>query len=99
MAHWLFVAFFNKKLFFIGEPIMPTDEEILKRDKEILTHIQHRYDEEERRFQTVDSKISSMIAVLIMIFTIQGSLFTNILSNMDKLNISLMILFIISLVL
>ena len=34
-----------------------------------------------------------------MIFTIQGSLFTNILSNMDKINISLMILFIISLVL
>ena len=45
---------------------MSTDDEILKRDKEILTHIQHRYDEEERRFQTVDSKISSMIAVLIM---------------------------------
>ena len=40
---------------------MSTDDEILKRDKEILTHIQHRYDEEERRFQTVDSKISSMI--------------------------------------
>lgn len=75
---------------------MSTDDETLKRDKEILTHIQHRYDEEERRFQTVDSKISSMIAVLIMIFTIQGSLFTNILSNMVKINISLMILFIIS---
>ena len=27
---------------------MSTDDEILKRDKEILTHIQHRYDEEER---------------------------------------------------
>lgn len=78
---------------------MSTDDETLKRDKEILTHIQHRYDEEERRFQTVDSKISSMIAVLIMIFTIQGSLFTNILSNMDKLNISILVLFIISLVL
>lgn len=78
---------------------MSTDDETLQRDKEILTHIQHRYDEEERRFQTVDSKISSMIAVLIMIFTIQGSLFTNILSNMDKLNISIIVLFIISLVL
>ncbi|WP_407422091.1 hypothetical protein [Methanobrevibacter sp.] len=78
---------------------MPTDDETLKRDREILTHIQHRYDEEERRFQTVDSKISSMIAVLIMIFTIQGSLFTNILSNMDKLNIFIIVLFIISLVL
>ena len=66
---------------------MPTDDEILKRDKEILTHIQHRYDEEERRFQTADSKISSMIAVLIMIFTIQESLFTNILSNMDKISL------------
>lgn len=74
------------------------DEETLKRDKEILTHIQHRYEEEERRFQTVDSKISSMIAVLIMIFTIQGSLFTNILSNIDKLQLILIILFIISLV-
>ena len=30
------------------------EKEIL-RDKEILKHIQHRYDEEERRFQTVDS--------------------------------------------
>ena len=98
-AHLVFVAFFNKTFFFIGEPTMSTDDETLKRDKEILTHIQHRYDEEERRFQTVDSKISSMIAVLIMIFTIQGSLFTNILSNMDKLNISILVLFIISLVL
>lgn len=78
---------------------MPTDEETLKRDREILTHIQHRYDEEERRFQTVDSKISSMIAVLIMIFTIQGSLFTNILSNIGKLDICLIVLFIVSLLL
>ena len=38
---------------------MPTVEETLRRDKEILIHIQHRYDEEERRFQTVDSKIRS----------------------------------------
>lgn len=75
------------------------EDKTLKRDKIILTHIQHRYDEEERRFQTVDSKISSMIAVLIMIFTIQGSLFTNILSNMDKINICLIVLFSISLVL
>ena len=61
------------------------EKEIL-RDKEILKHIQHRYDEEERRFQTVDSKINSMIAVLAMIFTIQSSLFTNILSNTDKIS-------------
>lgn len=73
------------------------DDETLKRDREILTHIQHRYDEEERRFQTVDSKISSMIAVLAMIFTIQSSLFTNILSNTNKISISVIILFIISL--
>lgn len=81
----------NKKI--MWNNTMSTDDETLQRDKEILTHIQHRYDEEERRFQTVDSKISSMIAVLIMIFTIQGALFTNILSNMDKLNISIIVLF------
>lgn len=74
-----------------------SDDETLKRDKEILNHIQHRYNEEERRFQTVDSKISSMIAVLAMIFTIQSSLFTNILTNACKISISIIILFIISL--
>ena len=73
------------------------NEETLKRDREILTHIQHRYEEEERRFQTVDSKINSMIAVLAMIFTIQSSLFTNILSNVDKISLSVIILFILSL--
>lgn len=72
-------------------------EGTLKRDKEILYHIQHRYDEEERRFQTVDSKISSMIAVLAMIFTIQSSLFTNILLNTDKISFSIILLFIVSL--
>ncbi|WP_458456207.1 hypothetical protein [Methanobrevibacter sp.] len=76
---------------------MPTDDETLHRDKEILIHIQHRYDEEERRFQTVDSKISSMIAVLAMIFTIQSSLFTNILSNTGKISVIIILLFIISL--
>lgn len=76
---------------------MPTDEETLKRDREILSHIQHRYEEEERRFQTVDSKISSMIAVLAMIFTIQSSLLTNILSNTGKISFTIIILFIISL--
>ena len=65
------------------------DDEILKRDREILTHIQHRYEEEERRFQTVDSKISSMIAVIVMIFTIQASLFTNIISNTDKISVTI----------
>ena len=69
----------------------------LERDREILIHIQHRYDEEERRFQTVDSKISSMIAVLAMIFTIQSSLFTNIISNVDKISVTIVILFILSL--
>lgn len=73
------------------------DEAIFNRDKEILYHIQHRYEEEERRFETVDSKISSMIAVLAMIFTIQSSLFTNILSNADKISVSILILFIVSL--
>ena len=76
---------------------MPTDDETLKRDREILSHIQHRYEEEERRFQTVDSKISSMIAVLAMIFTIQSSLLTNILSNTGKISFTIIILFIISL--
>ena len=71
--------------------------ELRKVHKEILIHIQHRYDEEERRFQTVDSKISAMIAVLAMIFTIQSSLFTNIISNTDKISVSIIILFIISL--
>ena len=47
--------------------------EELARDKIILEHIQHRYEEEERRFQTVDGKINSMIAVLAGIFTLQAS--------------------------
>ena len=46
--------------------------EELARDKIILEHIQHRYEEEERRFQTVDGKINSMIAVLAGIFTLQA---------------------------
>ncbi len=66
-------------------------------DKEILKHIQHRYEEEERRFQSIDSKISSMIAVLAMIFTIQSSLFTTIISNTNMVSFSIIMLFIISL--
>ncbi|SFL65918.1 hypothetical protein SAMN02910297_01448 [Methanobrevibacter olleyae] len=78
---------------------MTNDEnQELKRDKEILSHIQHRYDEEERRFQSVDTKISSMIGVLAVIFTIQASLFINILSN-SKPDICLIVLFIFSLAL
>lgn len=79
------------------ESINECEDSIVNKDKEILKHIQHRYDEEERRFQTVDSKINSMIAVSAMIFTIQSSLFTNILSNTDKISISIILLFIISL--
>ena len=73
----LILAFFNKNFFFTGELTMSTDDETLKRDKEILTHIQHRYDEEERRFQTVDSKISSMISIIFNFywFFYQSSLF------------------------
>lgn len=76
---------------------MSEDDTSLRRDREILKHIQHRYDEEERRFHSIDSKISSMIAVLAMIFTIQSSFFTNIVSNTDKISFCIIILFIISL--
>ena len=76
-----------------------TPEEEFNRDKEILNHIQHRYEEEERRFQSIDSKISSMIGVLVMIFTIQASVLTNIMSNNEKVDVCLIVLFITSLAL
>lgn len=53
-----------------------------KTDKLILEQAMHRYDEECKRFDTVDSKLSSMIGVLATIFTIQTSLFALILNNM-----------------
>lgn len=81
----------------IGKDNMPKEDTLLMRDKEILKHIQHRYEEEERRFQSIDSKISSMIAVLAMIFTIQSSLFTTIISNTNRVSFSIIILFIIPL--
>ncbi|KZX11363.1 hypothetical protein MBORA_16080 [Methanobrevibacter oralis] len=73
--------------------------EELARDKIILEHIQHRYEEEERRFQTVDGKINSMIAVLAGIFTLQASLFTIILSSFSKVEYCLIFLFVFSLIL
>ena len=69
MSHRCLWPFLIKLFLMEGNIMSENEDETLKRDKEILTHIQHRYDEEERRFQTVDSKISYMIAVLIMIFT------------------------------
>ncbi len=33
---------------------MSEDDTSLRRDREILKHIQHRYDEEERRFHSIE---------------------------------------------
>lgn len=51
----------------------------LSRDKYLLELIFNNYYEQERRFSTVESKISSMIAFVGVIFTIQATIFSNIL--------------------
>lgn len=56
-----------------------------KTDKLILEQLMHRYDEECKRFDTVDGKLSSMIGVLATIFTLQTSLFALILGNISNL--------------
>lgn len=53
--------------------------EELAKDKYLLELIFNNYYEQERRFQTLESKISSMISFIGVIFTIQSTLFTSIL--------------------
>ncbi len=55
----------------------PSEE--LTKDKQVLELILNNYYEQERRFNTIESKISSMITFIGVIFTIQATLFTNIL--------------------
>lgn len=62
------------------------DDSIFNRDKFILDMMIHAYEEDERRNTLVDSKNSQMIAILGVMLTIQGSLFTFLLSNFAKIN-------------
>lgn len=62
------------------------DDSVLKRDKFILDMLIHAYEEDERRNTLVDSKNSQMIAILGVMLTIQGSLFTFLLSNFITIN-------------
>lgn len=88
MAHLVFVAFFNKKLFFIGEPTMSTDDEtVIKQDTLLFKLMMHNYDEEVRRNELIDSKNSQMIAFLGIMFTIQLTLFVNVLSTYLSKNV------------
>ena len=66
------------------------EDSIFQRDKFILDMMIHAYEEDERRNTLIDSKNSQMIAILGVMLTIQGSLFTFLLSNFTTLNSSAM---------
>ena len=66
------------------------DDPIFQRDKFILDMMIHAYEEDERRNTLVDSKNSQMIAILGVMLTIQGSLFTFLLSNFATINFPVM---------
>ena len=65
-------------------------DSIFNRDKFLLDMMIHAYEEDERRNRLVDSKNSQMIAILGVMLTIQGSLFTFLLSNFAKINFPVM---------
>ena len=48
MSHRCLWPFLIKLFLMEGNIMSENEDETLKRDKEILNHIQHRYDEEER---------------------------------------------------
>ena len=61
---------------------MPTDDEtVIKQDTLLFKLMMHNYDEEVRRNELIDSKNSQMIAFLGIMFTIQLTLFVNVLST------------------
>lgn len=77
------------------------DKEI-ERTKLLLDLMEHRYEEEERRNESIDSKNSTMLAVIGVMFTLQSTIFTRILipfsSGFEEYNIYLLILFVSSLI-
>ena len=75
---------------------------IFNRDKFLLEMSMHVYDESEKTFENLDLKISTMIASLGTLMTIQGSIFIYLLTefirnNSIYINISLVIVMLISL--
>ena len=84
------------------ELVDESEDSIFKRDKFLLDMMIHAYEEDERRNTLVDSKNSQMIACIGVMLTIQGSLFTYLLSqffniNLLSINIILSVLALISL--
>lgn len=69
-----------------------SDQEIFQRDKFILDMLIHAYEEDERRNTLVDSKNSQMIAILGVMFTIQGSFFMSLFSNFSNIKCTCIII-------
>lgn len=69
------------------ELVDESEDSIFKRDKFLLDMMIHAYEEDERRNTLVDSKNSQMIACIGVMLTIQGSLFTYLLSQFFKINL------------
>jgi hypothetical protein len=69
------------------ESVNECEDSIFKRDKFLLDMMIHAYEEDERRNTLVDSKNSQMIACIGVMLTIQGSLFTYLLSHFSKINL------------
>ena len=67
------------------ELVDESEDSIFKRDKFLLDMMIHAYEEDERRNTLVDSKNSQMIACIGVMLTIQGSLFTYLLSQFFKI--------------
>lgn len=57
------------------------DEKVISQDTLLFKLMMHNYDEEVRRNELIDSKNSQMIAFLGIMFTIQLTLFINVLSE------------------
>lgn len=72
---------------------MPTDEELLKRDKLLLDLMTHVYDEDERRNELVDSKNSQMIVLSGAMLTLQSTLISKLLIDDILLNVDLFVPF------
>lgn len=69
------------------ELVDESEDSIFKRDKFLLNMMIHAYEEDERRNTLVDSNNSQMIACIGVMLTIQGSLFTYLLSQFFKINL------------
>lgn len=69
---------------------MTEDDAIFNRDKFALNLLIKRYEEQERKVSIVDDKISKMIAIIGVLLSVQGSIFTFLLSWFMKNNVCLL---------